>query len=67
MNNRKRMIARAQKRNHITQKPGTFSINDLADVLRILGNAMQKLATSAQKVIKALDWSEIAKQLNMEE
>ena len=67
MNNRKRMIARAQKRNQIKQVPGPFSINDFADVLRKLGNAMRTLATSAEKVIKAMDWSKLAKHFNVEE
>lgn len=67
MNNRQRMIARAEKQNRIKQKPDTFTLNDLADAVRKLGNAMQTLATSVEKVIKAMDWSEIAKRLNMEE
>ena len=57
MNDRKRMIARMQKQIRTKQKHGVVTLNDLANAMQKLGNAMRTLGVSAESVTTAMDWS----------
>lgn len=65
MNDRKRMIARAYKRNRtlLLRTSINFDLSKAIDAIRAVGVSMRELATTVNELANAMDWSEIAKRL----
>lgn len=66
MNNRKRMIARVYKRHRalLLRTSINFDLSKAIDGIRAVSVSMHELATTVNELVKAMDWSEIAKRLS---